>query len=317
MPRSIDDFQGLAVVIGCTHFHSFCATPHLHKNEKVFYSIDLNDGQNPDFAFDITHELPLAFKNKFKLTLLENLDYTAYNKSRRYDNQGVEGFNNIWEMTAEDGFIVIVGCPRQQEFRERVTQHKLNYIELDTDHECILIPKNQILSFEEVQEQIKKLESVLRSTIDGATTHKKVIPNPEKVIPNPEKVIPNPELNFCKVAYEDMDTIAMRINFRSQVKEQRKQTKEPQPQQAEVNINSSPITNISLMVLSGFIAAVGITAVAIAFTVLNAATFGIAGIVVATIGVTLALSGMGLFAASAYKNRQKKDEASVPVSTCE
>ena len=68
------------------------------------------------------------------------------------------------------------------------------------------------------------------------------------------------------------------------------------------------------MVLYGFIAAVGITAVAIAFTVLNAATFGIAGIVVATNGVILALSGMGLFVASTYKNRQKPDEDSVLVS---
>ncbi len=139
MPRSINDFHGLAVVIGCTPFHSLCNTPHLHGNKEVFYSIDLNDDQNPDFAFNITHSLPPAFKDRFKLTLLENLDYTAYNKSRFYRNQGVAGFNNIWEMTAEDGFIVIVGCPRQQEFREQVTQHKLNYVELDTDHECILM----------------------------------------------------------------------------------------------------------------------------------------------------------------------------------
>jgi hypothetical protein len=113
-----------------------------------------------------------------------------------------------------------------------------------------------------------------------------------------------------------MNTIVMSINSRPQVEEQRKQTQDLQPQQAEVDINYSPITNISLMVLSGFIASVGITAVAIAFSALNAAIFGIAGIIVATIGVTTALSGMGLFAVSAYKHRQKTDENSMPVPTC-
>jgi hypothetical protein len=200
-------------------------------------------------------------------------------------------------MTAEDGFIVIVGCPRLQDYREQVTnKRKLKYVELDADHENILIPKNQNLSFEEVQEQIKKLEPALKSTIDGAKTHK--------------KSISNPELNFCKVDYEDMGTIAKSSNSRKQVIKQLTQTKDRQPEQAEVDINSSSINNISLIALSGFIAVLGITAVAIAFTVLNVATFGIPGIVVTTIGITLALSGMGLFAASAYKNRQKKDENS-------
>ena len=91
MRRSITDFHGSAVVIGCTHSHSFCATKHLHSNEKVFYSIDLNDGQKPDFAFNITNSLPSAFKNRFKLTLLEHLDYIAYNESNRYGKQGVNG----------------------------------------------------------------------------------------------------------------------------------------------------------------------------------------------------------------------------------
>ncbi len=56
-----------------------------------------------------------------------------------------------------------------------------------------------------------------------------------------------------------------------------------------------------MMVLGGFIAAAGIAAVAIAFTVLNAATFGISGLVVTGIGVAAALSGAGLFTMGAYK----------------
>jgi hypothetical protein len=288
MTRSIGDFHGLAVVIGCTHFHNYCRTPHLHENQEVFYTIDLSAYQNPDFVLDINDKLPADFKNRFKLTLLENLDCTAYNKTMIRKNEGEAGFNNIWEMTAEDGFIVIVGCPRQQEFRESVTRNKLNYIELDTDHMCILIPKNQNLSFEEVQIQIEKLEPVLRNTIDHAKKHRNATPNLES--------------NFCKFPYKNMMTMRdLSSKPGDQVNEQRKQTKERQPQQAEVNINSS----LGLMALSGLIAAA-----AIAFTVLNAATIGVAGIVLASIGVTLALSGMGLFAASAYKNRQKADEVS-------
>jgi ABC-type tungstate transport system substrate-binding protein len=56
------------------------------------------------------------------------------------------------------------------------------------------------------------------------------------------------------------------------------------------------------MVMGGFIAVLGTSAVALAFTLLNAATFGIAGIVVASIGVAAALTGVGLFATGAYKN---------------
>lgn len=85
--------------------------------------------------------------------------------------------------------------------------------------------------------------------------------------------------------------------------------------------NASSISNISMMVLGGFIAAAGIAAVAIAFTVLNVATFGIVGLVVAGIGVAAALSGVGLFATGAYKNRnttpyiplEEADDAPAPV----
>ncbi len=66
---------------------------------------------------------------------------------------------------------------------------------------------------------------------------------------------------------------------------------------------SSSTANISMMVLGGFIAAMGVAAVAIAFTLLNAATFGIPGLVVAGIGVAAVLSGIGLFASGVYKNR--------------
>lgn len=63
--------------------------------------------------------------------------------------------------------------------------------------------------------------------------------------------------------------------------------------------HAQPTWNISMMVLSGFTMAVGIAAVALAFTVLNAATGGVAGLVAFGVGVGVALVGLGLFAATA------------------
>lgn len=62
--------------------------------------------------------------------------------------------------------------------------------------------------------------------------------------------------------------------------------------------------SISMQVLGGFIAVVGCAAVATAFILLNAATFGTAGLVVAGLGVAAVLSGVGLFTTGTYKNRQ-------------
>ena len=67
-------------------------------------------------------------------------------------------------------------------------------------------------------------------------------------------------------------------------------------------------SNISMMVLGGFIAAAGIAAVAVAFTVLNAATFGVAGGGLACAGAAAALSGVGLFAAGTKKYIAEKPE---------
>lgn len=62
--------------------------------------------------------------------------------------------------------------------------------------------------------------------------------------------------------------------------------------------------NFSMIILGGFIAVAGIAAVAVAYTLLNAAIFVTAGLVVASIGVVAVLSEVGLFATGACKNRQ-------------
>jgi hypothetical protein len=75
----------------------------------------------------------------------------------------------------------------------------------------------------------------------------------------------------------------------------------------EDETSSSSTTSISMMVLGGFIIAAGITAVAIAFTLLNATTFGVAGLVVAGAGVGAALSGIGLFATGTHNKSGTAD----------
>ena len=67
--------------------------------------------------------------------------------------------------------------------------------------------------------------------------------------------------------------------------------------------NSSSLS-FSMHLICGFITALGVAAVAVAFTVLNAATLGTGGMVLAGIGVATILGGVGLFASSFKKNEQ-------------
>ncbi|MBA2656000.1 MAG: hypothetical protein H0U70_03345 [Tatlockia sp.] len=79
----------------------------------------------------------------------------------------------------------------------------------------------------------------------------------------------------------------------------------------EVEKTNEPF-DISMLVLDAFITALGITAVVLAFTVLNAATFGGAGVfILAGIGTGVALLGLGFFGKHAYegyKGLQCSDE---------
>jgi ankyrin repeat protein len=69
-----------------------------------------------------------------------------------------------------------------------------------------------------------------------------------------------------------------------------------------VNHGSNISHTMMNMVLGGFVSSSGIAAIAIAFTVLNAATLDTDGLVLAGAGVTATLYGIGLFAISGYKN---------------
>ncbi len=85
------------------------------------------------------------------------------------------------------------------------------------------------------------------------------------------------------------------------------------PAQTEENVQPCTLANISMLVLSGFVTVVGIAAVAIAFTALNAVTCGIAGVAVASVGVALTLSGIGLFATGIYINTATNNAPSLDV----
>lgn len=204
MSREISVFKGQGVVIGCSHFHSFCRTKHLHQGEESFYTIDLDQYQKPDFVFDITSTLPEAFKSRFQLTFLEHLDFTAYNPFIE-KHPGIQGFQNIWDMTTENGFILILGCPRQKECRELISMRQLHYIELDAEGECVLIPKNQKLSFPEVIVQIEILDPTLKKTIEKCRTHK--------------NSKPNSKLGFCSLDYGQLSCFS---SYNSQLNVQSK-----------------------------------------------------------------------------------------------
>lgn len=75
--------------------------------------------------------------------------------------------------------------------------------------------------------------------------------------------------------------------------------------------SSSTTMNISMMVLGGFIAVAGVATVALAFTVLNAATFGVAGLVTAGVGIAAVLSGIGLFATGTNRQTQPRIDRSL------
>lgn len=62
--------------------------------------------------------------------------------------------------------------------------------------------------------------------------------------------------------------------------------------------------NLSMMVLGGFITTLGVSAVAISFVLLNDLAYVGIELVVAGIGITSILSGIGLFANGAYRNNQ-------------
>ena len=166
-PRSIDDFEGNGVVIGCSHNHLFCTNQDSHPKD-LFYSIDFKKEHKPDFIFDITKKLPSAYRNRFQLTMLESLDSSAFNICFGHTN-GAQGFKNILSMTKENGFIFVVPSERQKEDRMCIKHMKYIELEVNAQSHCILIPKNQRLDIHQIYTELKKLDEGLLKIILNKT----------------------------------------------------------------------------------------------------------------------------------------------------
>lgn len=89
---------------------------------------------------------------------------------------------------------------------------------------------------------------------------------------------------------------------------------EPVPdKEVEIEQNSC-FSSISMQVLGGFMAVLGASAVAVAFVLLNASTFGLAGFIALTVvGGVSALAGLGLFTAGVVNTCSSANE---PVISC-
>lgn len=189
-----EDILPEAVVIGCSHNYDNCDRK-LHPSSKDFFTIDINPKMQPDLVLDITKDdIPQKFMNKFQLTILEYLPYYCYNydfiTDEGFGQNGQIGLENIRKITNDNGFIMFIGNPRI--FRFRSSFNNLNYIEIakskiNDNPQVILIPNNQNLSFDEVNEQIELLPAPLKQSIQDAASH--------------ENNTPIPSTGFCTLNY--------------------------------------------------------------------------------------------------------------------
>lgn len=200
--RPIENFKGDGAVIGCTNHPNFkCNHQGIHDDASRFYTIDYDASKSPDFVFDLTGVLPANLQNRFKLVVTENLDVYAYNANTPR-SKGNLGFNNLLDMTDNDGFILIIGNPRWKEYRKEVTSRNLKYIEItqgNNDDCCILIPKNQTLDIQQVQSQIAQLDKTLQDTVTNAMGF--------------YETTKPAAFAFCDIPYNEMPTMREALGF--------------------------------------------------------------------------------------------------------
>lgn len=194
MTRDIDEFKGKNAVIACSSKID-CGNQDCHP-EDSYYSINFSSMTEPDCLYDITKPLNDKLKERFEITYVECLDDTAYNKrigraANRPNNNGDKGFQNLLDMTKPNGFIVILGCNRYKQPRNSL--QNLKYIELPVQNYCgVIIPKDQSLTIDEVNQQIKNNKDL---TLLIERIHKKTY------IPTDHK------FSFCDIKYEDLNSL--------------------------------------------------------------------------------------------------------------
>lgn len=157
----LSDFKGNSVVIGCGHAY-YKDSPNKHRCQKAhgdakeFLLIDSNKDAKPDLVFNITDNLPPALCNRFELTIMEGLPFFAYSNDEDFCVEakgGQQGFKNAWDMTKNNGILLIAGCSRTKTFRKNIYDFKLKYLELDNS--TIIIPKDQTINITDLENKIK------------------------------------------------------------------------------------------------------------------------------------------------------------------
>ncbi len=110
----------------------------------------------------------------------------------------------------------------------------------------------------------------------------------------------------------DLPESASKSN-KAEIKTDKPEIKTDKRDAKEINTSSSQssFSDISMQILGGFLAALGAAAVAVAFVALNAATFGVAGLITAGSGAAAILSGVGLFGIGAYRSCQSTPDESL------
>lgn len=169
MPRELHEFNGEGVVVGCGESYCNNDNSHYHHNKnQEFYTVDLMDDCMPDLRHDLRTPFPEGFNGRFNLTLLEFMDSFAYsaNKPRnifdptRHEPASIApGLKNAFTITKEDGFILIMGCPAVAFYRRWPAHIKYCEIKMTQGHDldtCVLIPKNQAWSLEEMKAAIRR-----------------------------------------------------------------------------------------------------------------------------------------------------------------
>lgn len=172
------------VVVGCSSTHPQCSRK-LHPSKKKFFTIDAREEFKPDFCMDITDGgIPKNLNKKFQLTILEHLPHSVYNfvdySDKNLKCDGQNGLSNILELTADNGFVLIIGNSR--EYRFRASLGKLNYLELasniENDIYPVIVAKNQTLTASQVVEQLSTLPSLLKDIITMAQNYDHCSPLP-------------------------------------------------------------------------------------------------------------------------------------------
>lgn len=227
---------------------------------------------------------------KMEKSWYKNTQNDAYTEGGVSGIRRVEGAGNIFRylslpLPANTQFVVVydVSCPNKEDHIKKLLTGINKIKNNDLLPTLISIGHEQSAWDEEIMEQFSSI-----SEVESTDSHHDLL----------KKII---EIKFNNTKKELLAADkADQFNKNTEIK----------CSQSEETTNSSTM-NINMVVLRGFIAVAGITAVALAFSVLNSTTFGVAALVLVGIGVAASLSGVGLFACRTYKNKSTSSDISL------